>query len=399
VFNGWREAVLSEQDWRDWFQAMDDFGNLDPACAEGLAEVLCTHGNRREPGIPNGLLERAYGLSRRVWEAIRSDSLSEGPSDKDWLGLAINRPGGKLAQFWLSYLSASKRRLGDEMKAVPEPLKTDLIAAAEGSGQSATLARVIIASQFHYFFYLDSDFARQRLLPLFNWALDERRALECWNGFLSWGKWQKAYIEEMLPFYLEAAKRMHEFTEMHQESLIAHIAGIAIYGKEDALEGDWLGNFIRLFELPMLRNFAKHVGSVLEGMAAEPVVALWHNWLSRYWEGRLLGKPVALQGGEIDFMAQWPLHLQPVFESAIELLLRSPKPESQIYAFPENVEKLRELCAEHANAVADYLLLTLRTLQFVDDREPVNQLVTDLERREVSETKVTQIRDELLRLR
>jgi hypothetical protein len=313
--------------------------------------------------------------------------------------LAINRPGGNLAQFWLAYLSSLKRRLGDEMKALPEPLKTDLLAVTESSGQSAALARIVIASQFHYFFYLDPVFARQRLLPLFDWTLDENRASQCWNGFLGWGKWQPAYLEDMLPIYWEAATRMDRFAEKYRESLVAHIAGIAIYGKEDALEGAWLGGFIRIFDLPMRQNFAKSVDAFLEGMAEGPISALWQNWLRQYWEGRLLGKPVALQRGEMDFMAQWPLQLEPVFDSAVEMLLRSPEPETQLYAFPESVEKLQEFCSGHASAVADYLLVVLKTLQFLDDREPVNQLVAELESRGVGEAKMAQIRDQVLRLR
>jgi hypothetical protein len=65
----------------------------------------------------------------------------------------------------------------------------------------------------------------------------------------------------------------------------------------------------------------------------------------------------------------------------------------------EELEKLRPFSKAFPDQVGDYVLTILRGLNQLYDKDPILQIVADLEAANVDSRKLTSIRDELLRLR
>jgi len=397
VFNGWREATMNMEAWFKWFEQIEKFPEID-FCADGIADVLYARAARKEWAIPDELMDRAYGLAQQTWEALERTLAPSRIETDDWLDFAINRPGGKLARFWLEYISILKGRLGDQWTGLPSLIKNDLVKAACGRSAPASLARVVIASQFHYFFYLDADFARKILLPLFDWKTDVLRATQCWHGFIGWGQWKEAYLDDMLPFYEQALSHLGKFRADHGKAFAGHIAGIAILGRADALAEGWLYRFIREFGETLRADFARVVEKLLEGMDSNAKDGLWSRWLRQYWDNRNLGKPVALEREEINTMARWPLHLGAMFPEAVDLLAKAPLSPIPLPFTTKELEK-RGLSQQFPAATAQYLLTVLHGLKHRPyDLANVKTLVSNLENAGVCSSEIRDLKNEILRL-
>jgi len=255
-----------------------------------------------------------------------------------------------------------------------------------------------MASHFHYFFYLDPKFTRAHMLSLFDWSADELRAERSWQGFLAWGRWQKSYLDEMLPFYAQTVSHLNQLPPKFHESFSGHIAGIAVFGKTDALADDWLQSLMRGFDPQMRRQFAEALCTILENMEGDAATDLWNRWLRRYWDERVLGRPAPLDQDELCQMGRWPVHLGKAMPDAVNLLMKSPTLRLQYPLIDKEIGKLQSVCKTFPDSVADYLLIILRGLNHLYDKKAVLQIVASLESAAVDPKKLTSIRDELLRL-
>lgn len=398
IFNGWREAKLDSTKWIEWFDTIDRITNLSFAQASGITDVLYTHGQRKEWAIPENLMDRAYVLSQRVWETVEKHTEVESTTIGDWLILAINRPSGQLGRFWLEYVSVLRTRSGTHWEGLPMQVVLFLRHIVHNSSYAAELARVVIASQLHYFFSLEANFARKELIPLFDWDKNIQTAKQAWDGFLMWGRWLTAYLDEMLPFYLQTLTHLKSFSDQHQRSYVAHIASICCFGKADPVHEGWLSSIIASFDEEARTEFARVLGSTLESLTPDIAEEVWDRWLQHYWEDRLVRKPVELSGNEVHFMTKWPLYLSKVFPSAVDMLSRSPMAELRYSLIDEELNKLHSLANVQGESVADYLLIVLRSTKGLYGGEQVKALIAKLQTVGVQAEKLSKLNDQMLRL-
>ena len=381
------------------FSALERLTTFDYARAYGVSEVLFTKGIGPEDGIPEDLMERAYTLSQRVWKAMVFESEETSRSGlSDWLTVAVNRPGGKFAQFWLEYLSILKKTYGDRWTGLPANICSDLSSVVSEKSESAGLAQVVFASRLHFLFYLDPTFAQSQILPLLDWKSDNSRAEQCWCGYLCSGRWQRAFLDQMLPFYEQTLYQIKLFSGRHGDSFAAHIASIAVFGVDDPLKNGWLLRYIAQFESGIRAHFAEIIWQLLGQMEADPRSNLWRRWLCRYWSDRNAGKPVPLAEEEIQWMRLWPLHLGEHFSASVQLLLRSGSPKLQRNFSQEEFELVRRHIEKAPEASADYLIWTFLTMGRLYEDGKAAEFVQMLEERSVSPCKISELRDELLRL-
>ena len=221
LFNGWREAQLNPTLWKQLFDSFESLPDWEP-CADGIAEILYAGSARKENIIPNELMEQALHLSQKSFAVLQRKKNDNPVSSKNWLGLAINRPGGKLAMFWLEYLSRLKRESDAAWEGLPNPIKSLFRVIAEGRSGDSILARVILVSQLHYLHFLDRSFATEVIVPLLDWSRDPICAAQCWQGFLGWGQWKTNFIDLILPFYHQTLNHLSEFESEHLDAFAAH---------------------------------------------------------------------------------------------------------------------------------------------------------------------------------
>src|SRR5439155_10362295 len=104
---------------------------------EATADLL-EHGSTRETDtLPDELMPAAQKLAERIWSDCLRYTKPSSRQMEDWLIEAINRPGGKLARFWLERISSARRTQGDKWPAIPTEIAQSLRAIIGDSSQAA----------------------------------------------------------------------------------------------------------------------------------------------------------------------------------------------------------------------------------------------------------------------
>ncbi|HYI97408.1 MAG TPA: SIR2 family protein, partial [Bryobacteraceae bacterium] len=242
---GIRDAKLSSSQWAAFLEFAQSAA-VPCAFFEAATEVL-EHGSRREmDGIPDELMPAAQRVADRIWCDSLSHTTSSNRQLGDWLSEAINRPGGKLAEFWLRRVSVAKASAGQRWTVIPPDIAQSIRRMIVHSSEAGAHARVVIASQLHYFFSVDPAFAQAELLPLFDWSRDATTAEQCWHGFLIWGRWLPGFTDQLLPSFDEIIRRTQSQPEDIRRAIIAHITELALYRLDDPLSNGWLPNVVRM---------------------------------------------------------------------------------------------------------------------------------------------------------
>ena len=353
---GLRNAKLSSEEWAA-FIAFGVSTTAPRSFFEAVADLL-EHGSSRETSaLSDELMPAAQRLAERLWlESLRYSPASDRQMG-DWLTEAINRPGGKLAMFWLQRVSSAKRSSGEKWTAIPPEIAQSLRTIISDSSQAAAYARVVLASQLHYIFSIDAVFAQAELLPLFNWARDSTVAEQCWHGFLMWGRWLPGFTEQLLPSFDEMIRRAPSQSEDVKRGIIMHIVALALYRLSDPLSNDWLPSVIRNLDEQNLCSLAAEIDHALNDVKVSTAEEIWERWLKRYWEERLLGRPKPFSLEEVKHTGGWALSVGKHFPEAVKLVAAlQPMPSFEHIGFLSRLDS-KEVARTYPAATADLLLV------------------------------------------
>ncbi len=318
VCQGWRNATLYPEQWQSVLSLVETV-QAPAGFFTAFAEVL-EHGSRREQNsLPAEKMEDAQRVAERIWKIALSSDPPDEEDHEDWLAVAINRPGGKLAEFWLQRVSAARKLAGDSWRGLPAGIANGISGMLMGTQGAAAHARVVIASQFHYFFSLDPSFAQARLLPLFNWQNDARRAMQCWHGYLFWGRWLPGFTEQLLPYFNEAINRIAQMPEDVRERVATHIGGIALFRMENPISNGWLTTVLQKLQDQEREKLAWVIDRLLQDTETDAAEKIWERWFKQYWEARLLGTPKPLLPKEANELVFCSLCFGKYFPDAVRL--------------------------------------------------------------------------------
>jgi hypothetical protein len=238
------------------------------------------------------------------------------------LTVAINRPGGKLVQFWLQRISVARKSAGDSWKGLPPEIETALTEILRSPAGAAAHARIVLASRFHYFFQLDAAFAERELLPLFDWNANPLKAEQCWHGFLWWGRWLPGLTEKLLPQFDETLNRLDNMPDRLREHVVSHVAGLALFRFDNPIASGWLTKTVAKLPQSDLNHFASEVQRLLRDTTPAVAESIWDRWLKEYWDMRLLGTPKPLSRKEATRMVHWSLNVGQRISDALKLIQR-----------------------------------------------------------------------------
>ncbi|MFH7326419.1 DUF4020 domain-containing protein [Desulfurivibrio sp. C05AmB] len=299
-------------------------------------------------------LALAMQLAERLMDYL--ETVPDGASEvvNDWLQVAINHSGGKLAEFWFKVLSRTRKDFGETWVGLPEIPHRCLNKMVAGSSFEAQLAKVVIASQLYFIFYMDSSWAVSKVLPLFEWS-DPLRARQCWDGYLFWGRYGENTLPHIMPLYRKTFHELHVFPDMQRRQFCQHMASIAIYSSVNPLEDGWLQEFISAVEAQDRAEWASQLRGTISGLEDEAIKLLWEQWLGKYWHRRNLGQPAPLAQSELKEMVKWSTHLGIVFDKAVKMICESPAPEiSEGYVF--NLMLKNGFAVKHTKDLATLLI-------------------------------------------
>jgi SIR2-like protein/uncharacterized protein DUF4020 len=353
IVEAWSVTEWTEGEWESVFTILESAEGAYGYCIEGLVNILHRGIQKATSPIPSKLIIPARAIADRLWVKAQGMETHISPEQIDWLGAAINHPAGRLCEFYMHSLSRLQREkmLTNELWAGYEAAFLNIVAE---DTKGAQMARVILASQLHFLLYVDQAWTIEHILPLLDIRKDERRAKQCWHGFLRWGRWNDAILPNLLPLY----ERMFLFLDAEKEdsrrAFCEHLAGIAVYGSIDPLDNGWLLRFLSSVTLDTRAVWADQLRTSIQGLDDNAKVSLWRRWLQRYWNERLAGRPLAISPKESAEMLDWISDLGPVIPEAIELMCRTPFPElkNHMVYYPLAESKL---LGQYPDAFADLL--------------------------------------------
>jgi hypothetical protein len=278
-------------------------------------------------------VNQAMHLAERLMDHIEAVQEQAPEDSNDWLTRALNRSGGKLAEFWLHILSRARGSAGDSWIGLPEIPRRCLEKMIDGTSFDSQLARVLISSQLYFMFYMDAHWTIGKVLPLLEWS-DPLRARQCWDGYLSWGRYGENTLPHVMPLYRSTFRELNSLREELRGRFCHHMASIAIYYSKNPFEDGWLIEFIISIEDKDRIAWAQEFGHHIRELDDEAGKLMWEQWLNRYWHRRNLGQPVPLSPKELAEMIKWSACLGGVFDKVVKLICDQPAPEvTESYMF------------------------------------------------------------------
>jgi hypothetical protein len=393
LVGAWSEQSLSVDQWRALFDLLD----LDPAIDQHSYEVsdLLDRGLRDgEGGLPFALLDRGEALAQATWEATRGGD-TEDPVEDDWLGRAINRPAGKLSLFFVRALS--ERKSAEALSHLSEPAKSVFDQALTQETDTDRLASVVLASQAHFLYSLDTEWARTALLSVFDWDSDAGVAERSWDGFLTWGRLPPPLIQELMPLYIRAAPHLDQLDRMRHR-FHEHLAHIALREHQPSGDRSWIDEFITAAEPTDVAGFTRAITFALRDLPAEFKARSWDEWLGAYWTRRIQNLPRPMSDEEAREIVGWAVAIGDRASDAIALAISGPSGGAYDLFF-HDLEKTG-LATEHPALLGTLLLHVLRK-----QRQPFYQCSNAVElfgqlrdTNTIDDATANSIREELLRL-
>src|SRR5262249_48045657 len=111
--------------------------------AHVIADALCALVHDGGRSYAPGLLPAANAIARTLWAALER-SETEVPDHHGWLQKAINRPAGRLAEFWLESLSLWRKYYsGDVPDQLSEEYRQALTAIVRDNSIAGGLGRTV----------------------------------------------------------------------------------------------------------------------------------------------------------------------------------------------------------------------------------------------------------------
>jgi hypothetical protein len=394
LIGAWSELSLSVDEWRQLLDLLE----ADPAKGEHgyeISDVLEKSLRGRDDGLPLALLDRAEALAKSVWSAARGVETADDTDDDDWLGRAINRAAGKLTLFLIRALS--ERRSSESLEEIPEPERSVFNQALTQETVSDRLGAVVLASQSHFLHSVDREWARNALLPVFDWDVDAAVAKRSWDGFLTWGRLPPPLIEDLMPRYIRATPHLAQLERMRHR-FHEHLANIALRDQQPSGGRVWLDDFITHAQAQDVAGFTKAMTFALRDLPEEFRRSVWDDWLRGYWEKRIQKLPRPMGEEEAREIVGWGVVMGERSADAMALAVTGPSGGAYDLFF-HDLEKT-ELPIEHPGLVGPLLLHVVRKqsepfYQCSNAQELFKKLI---ESGSVDDPTQTAIREHLLRL-
>jgi hypothetical protein len=299
IIRGLSEAELSPESWlraAELIGVVDIFGLHGNACSDFMHRLV---GEKARP-FALDVLDAANEIARRMWRVL--SELQDDEQIDAWTSTAINRPTGILVEFFIGGLSLLTRDKEGPERRIPPDYLAVFEEMLEKPSNSGGFARALLGSQVGWLFSLNSEWSRQRLIPLF--AGTDPAFSQAWDGFLTWGRIYSSLADEMFPAFRAAIGRLSDDSDSRRRRLIEFVAQLSAFYAADPID-DPIPTLFRDGTLADRITFAHQIAQILRSADAQTKADLWDRWLFRYWRNRLDGVPAPLERGEIAGMLSW----------------------------------------------------------------------------------------------
>ncbi|HEX2050512.1 MAG TPA: hypothetical protein VHJ34_07755 [Actinomycetota bacterium] len=376
LISGWASSEHSAEDWNLLLDLLLSHEELDHV-ADQLAYMLVNLARSSMPTFGPKQFEKAEQLHDAVWSSLEVTSETV-PSEArhDLLSEAINRAGGRLAEFLIRRIDAKRRLAGED--AITAQDQTRLSRICDGTTHSHLLGLVVVAQDVVFLYSLDSEWTLQKLLPTFEWESEER-AKAAWNGYL-WGpRWHRRLLPPLIPLIQETFDHLDALGDEHRRQLAALVAGISVHAMDDAMSRpEWLRKYLATGEDTDRAAIAYGIAAALEPLDDEAVRDVWKHWLREYVSERMGDVPAVADEEELRALHELVMPLKVVLGELVPLL-KSRTPVDTRYSRIYDRMSASTFSREEADAAAELLehLLAGAGTPFFNCHE-VGLLVTSL---------------------
>jgi hypothetical protein len=317
LFASWKGRAFAPGEWEQLLGVLEvpEFLTAQPS---GVAELIRGLAEQKDPRPTEAMLLSGLLLAERVLPLVDAVPLSFPTENVDWLAQAINHPGGQLAEFVILAIGGQLGPSANQGSGIPTPCRPLLDAISIGTGRASAMGRVVLASRAHYLLWVDPDWTRARLLPLFGWGPDPLQAVQAWHGLLFWGRPGAALLEALTPAAVQLASHLQELGS-EREHYGSFIARAALSLPDDPLDKAWFKSFLALASDDDRARFAWEIDELAESLRPEQKAEIWRDWLCRYLERRA-GFPPAPGGWEFTALVQWAFSFSGQLQELVERL-------------------------------------------------------------------------------
>jgi len=340
ILMGWQGSTLSEVQWIKLLTFLNE-NALQFSIIYQIADLI-ERGARKESGkLPLSCLNLAENLAIQLYSESVKKRGREGEFDEhDWLTSAINHSGGSIATFFLIALSMRRAEAKENWKGLRSQYKQYFRKILTGKSYAAQMGRIILVSQIHFLFVLDSDWTQKNILPLLDWNKESKQAEQAWHGYLSWGQWNDALLPQLLPFYIQTIPKLPKEISTLDERFCKHLADIALFSSINPIKHGWLLKFLMKANSNYRIDLARFIGYQLESLQSDSIENVWNRWMKNYWRKRIRGIPLLLDEDEKREMILWTSLLDPVFPEVVEEICSLSAPDfKQTRLYHKFVEK------------------------------------------------------------
>lgn len=269
-----------------------------------------------------------FTLIRRVLTLHREEGIE---ADDDPVSRAINHPVGQVTKAALGWWYRQSLEDGQGLPDVLTPIFTDL---CRTNVQSFRNGRVLLATNVIALFRVDGQWARQYLLPLFEWRYSVDEARGAWEGFLWSPRIYRPMMEAVKPQFLATAQHYRDLGK-HSEQYAALLTFAALE-PGDTFSTEELAVATRTLPADGLRGAAQTLVRALEGAGEQR---------AEYWRNRVLPYLKSIWPKSRDVITP------PISESLARLCVATQD------AFPEALDELRHWLQppDHPNFVVHLL--------------------------------------------
>ena len=198
----WREAL---QAWKDTMFLNKSWGNVPNVFVNAPDDVI----GELSQSLSSWLEAQAsdfnenektfFDLCQRVLNFKYQSSLASGD---DLLSVAINHPIGQTTQALLKWWYRQSLK---DAGGLSEPIKSIFTKLCDKGNQEFRPGRILLAAHVLSLFRVDSDWAKNYLLPLFDWQKSITEAQGAWVGFLWSPRRYDPLLLEIKHYFLDTA--------------------------------------------------------------------------------------------------------------------------------------------------------------------------------------------------
>lgn len=347
----WREAL---QAWSEEKRLKRSWRYMAPILVTAPAEVLQTLAHAVSWWLQaiaktfEGQEEAFFALARRILALDHRD----GVDTDDPVMRAINHPVGHVTEALLRWWY---RRSLEDGQGLPEELKSTFTELCDTRIDKYRHGRVLLAAHVITLFRVDREWARQYLLPLFDWQRSEAEARAVWEGFLWSPRLYRPLMEMLKPAFLDTA---HHYAALGKhDGQYASLLTFAALDPGETFTTAELAAATRALPPDGLHDAAQALVRALEG-AGEQRADYWTNRVAPYLHAIWPKTRDNVSPAIAESLGRLCVAAQDAFPEALTLLRAWLQPP----AHPDYlVHRLHEagLCGKFPEQALDFLSLVI----------------------------------------